>query len=403
MQQQIDIRNNLLKEKFSNSNILTNEEKLRKEIELKIKNLTEKPSLLEKTINAQELNKLNDLNLVLNFNGMYHVMDHHNSAVTRIRFANNQKALFACSSTDSNLSVCQLLPQPATVIYTLKGHTSSVSDFDWSNENDLIVSCSFDCTVRLWCTKTSHCLRVITTDSPITVCLFQVMNNNMIIIGNLKGYLHVLNASTGQLISAGSVRVNTNTRIQCMTLDNDGKIVYVGDSKGFITSFAFDLTTGCLTRLTKCIVKKDASITSLSIKNYVYNNNAKGKFILVNNSNNELMIFRIDSEMKLRLKYTLQIKHQNKNLLIKSSFCPLASSSDNARLVSGSEDGQVYFYSNLDFFNTEDKKPDSAKLVKLQGHSAAILDVCFSYDESFLASSDINGTVIIWKKECSQS
>lgn len=179
--------------------------------------------------------------------------------------------------------------------------------------------------------------------------------------------------------------------------------MYCGDSKGFITSFSFDLTTGCLTRLTKCICKKDASITSLSIKNYVYNNDAKGKFILVNNGINELMIFRIDAEMKLRLKYTLVIRHQNKSLFIKSTFCPLASSSDNARLVSGSEDGQVYVYSNLDFFNTEDKRPDSAKLTKLQGHSSPILDVCFSNDESFLASSDSDGVVIIWKKECSQS
>ena len=145
-------------------------------------------------------------------------------------------------------------------------------------------------------------------------------------------------------------------------------------------------------------------MTSLSIKTYVYNNEAKGKFILINTGLNQLMIFRIDAEMKLRLKYSLVIKHQNKSLFIKSIFCPLASKSDNARLVSGSEDGQVFFYSNLDFFSqTEDKPMDSAKLIKLQGHSGPVLDVCFSYDESFLASSDSNGAVIIWKKECSSS
>lgn len=130
----------------------------------------------------------------------------------------------------------------------------------------------------------------------------------------------------------------------------------------------------------------------------MYNNEAKGKFILVNPGLNQLMIFRIDAEMKLRLKYTLMIKHQDKSLFIKSVFCPLASKSDNARLVTGSEDGQVFFYSNLDFFSqTEDKPLDSAKLIKLQGHSGPVLDVCFSYDESFLASSDTNGWVIIWK------
>lgn len=89
---------------------------MRKEIELKIKNLIKKPSLLEKTINGQELNKLDNLNLInYDFNGMYHIFDHHKAAVTRIRFANNQKALFACASSDATLSVCQLLPLPPTV------------------------------------------------------------------------------------------------------------------------------------------------------------------------------------------------------------------------------------------------------------------------------------------------
>ena len=102
---------------ISSSPSLSVNRKLRKEIELKIKHLSEKPNLLEKTINGQELSKLNDLNLInYEWNGMYHVFDHHKGAVTRIRFANHQKALFACSSTDGDLTVCQLLPLPATVI-----------------------------------------------------------------------------------------------------------------------------------------------------------------------------------------------------------------------------------------------------------------------------------------------
>lgn len=48
--------------------------------------------------------------------------------------------------------------------------------------------------------------------------------------------------------------------------------------------------------------------------------------------------------------------------------------------VSGSEDMAVYF------FNVERK--DHQCLNKLMGHSAAVLDVCWNYDESQLASCD---------------
>ena len=60
-------------------------------------------------------------------------------------------------------------------------------------------------------------------------------------------------------------------------------------------------------------------------------------------------------------------------------------------VVSGSEDSTVYFF---------DVQRDTKPCVnKLQGHSGAVLDVCFNYDESMLASCDSYGTVIVWKRE----
>lgn len=60
-----------------------------------------------------------------------------------------------------------------------------------------------------------------------------------------------------------------------------------------------------------------------------------------------------------------------------------------ACVVTGGEDGSVYFFD-----------VESGVLVnKLQGHSSAVLCVCWTYDESMLASCDTEGTVIVWKRE----
>lgn len=59
--------------------------------------------------------------------------------------------------------------------------------------------------------------------------------------------------------------------------------------------------------------------------------------------------------------------------------------------VTGSEDMCVYFF--------DVERATKAIVNKLQGHSAAVLDVSFNCDESLLASSDAKGMVIVWKRE----
>ena len=47
--------------------------------------------------------------------------------MTSVKFANDDKTRVACSSIDGSLSVCQVIPPPATVICMLKGHKDGVS------------------------------------------------------------------------------------------------------------------------------------------------------------------------------------------------------------------------------------------------------------------------------------
>lgn len=61
------------------------------------------------------------------FTGVYHIFDQHSGAVTAVKFANDDKSRLACCSMDGTVSVCQLIPAPATVICVLKGHSSGVT------------------------------------------------------------------------------------------------------------------------------------------------------------------------------------------------------------------------------------------------------------------------------------
>ena len=47
--------------------------------------------------------------------------------VTRVRFAHDDKSRMACSSLDGQLSICQVIPSPATVIASLQGHKAGVT------------------------------------------------------------------------------------------------------------------------------------------------------------------------------------------------------------------------------------------------------------------------------------
>ncbi|XP_074647923.1 WD repeat-containing protein 13-like [Tubulanus polymorphus] len=323
------------------------------------------------------------------FAGMHHIFDQHRKAVTRVQFANDDKSRIACCSLDGLLSIFQVLPPPATVICTLNGHVNGVTDFCWSLSNDLILSTSLDCTARLWNVARGDCLRVFQdpNDSEVLSCLFQPINNNLVITGNAKHQVSVMNVSTGKVVKNGTSKVLG--RVLTLAFDSTGGILWSGDDRGFIFSFVFDVQMGKITKAKRISVCEGHSITSISSRTWV-SREARDPSLLVNAGVNALLLFRVTTkDGSLELKRRIVTRQQSAQ--IRSSFCPLMSFRQGACVVTGSEDMCVYF-----FDIERDQKPC---LNKLQGHSASVLDVCFNYDESLLASCDAHGTVIVWKRE----
>ncbi|XP_072044638.1 WD repeat-containing protein 13-like [Amphiura filiformis] len=323
------------------------------------------------------------------FAGMHHIFDQHNKAVTAVRFANEDKSRVACSSMDGTLSICQVLPSPATVVAVLKGHSHGVTDFCWSTSNDLILSCSLDGTAMLWYVSSGKCVRTVkdTDNAALRVCRFQPINNNMIVTGNSKGHVQVLNVSTGKAAKGGQGKLAG--QVCSLAFDDGGSVLWAGDDRGAIMSFLFDVATGKLTKGKRTVICEGSPVTCISYRSWI-NREARDPSLLINCAVNSLCLHRITSrDGGLRLRKTFSIKHKIHS--IKSTFCPLMSFREGACVITGSEDMNVYFF--------DIERSSKPCVNKLQGHSAPVLAVCFNYDESLLASSDADGLVIIWKRE----
>lgn len=306
-----------------------------------------------------------------------------------MKFAHNNNSLLCSASSDGTLSVVQLTPSPPTILFILRGHTQSVCSFEWSRSNDLIVSCSMDSTLRLWSAKNGNCLRVFHDQdgARLLVCAFHPKNNNMIVSGNDQGKLNIINLSTGRSVLQHSVYNHQIASLSSLCFQSAADdLFFVGDSKGVISTFAFNIETCVLKCLHQVIIVSGCPITSLSTLCHNDQN-----YILANCACNAIVLLQC---LKDRIEFIkgFPVKHTNSSLPVKSSFCPSAIHNNRkVCIVTGSEDTNIYFY----IFD-DDKKTKCVN--KLQGHSFPVLGVCFNHEESLLASGDLNGNIIIWKR-----
>jgi len=327
------------------------------------------------------------------FRGMHHIFDEHaGSTATTVKFANNEKNMFAYSSMSGSLFVCEITPVPK-VLHRLDKHDGGVSDFSWSLSNDLIVSVGHDSCLKLWQVNNGKVLRVIQSNKlgmvkcPLYCCLFQPLNNNMALCGNSCGQITVANISTGKLVKGGSARVSG--AVLSMSFDSSGRILWAGTDNGYVISFTFDFLTGRITKQYEMCIDKLKMVSSIKSRSWV-SREARDPSLLINTSNNKLQLFKVtDGKGMLKLRRRFDVRHSKR--IIKSVFCPIMSFRKGACVVSGGED------SNITFFDVM-HKGENCVVNTLQGHSSPVVDVCFNCDESFLVSCDTQGSVFVWKR-----
>jgi len=191
------------------------------------------------------------------------------------------------------------------------------------------------------------------------------------------------NLSTGKGIANAITQIGGP--VTSMTFDSQGQYLFAGNDRGEVFTLECSKSTGLIQRLHKLSVSKRA-ISSLSYSSW-YTREKRDPSLLVSCKENVVKLYGIE-ETKFVLKNTFFV--QNRFSDVRSCFCPLMSFLKGACIVSGSEDCGVMI------FNVMNKQ--KPLINKLQGHSAPVLSICWAYDESLLASSAADGTVIVWKR-----
>ncbi|VVC37545.1 Hypothetical protein CINCED_3A002077 [Cinara cedri] len=329
------------------------------------------------------------------FTNVHHIYDQHSEAVTMLKFANNNKSKLCCASNDGTLSICDVLTSPPSVKAILRCHTGPVTGFDWSTSDELIASCSTDATICFWDSKQYCCLRCVNDlfYSSVLACIFNPINNNILITGNKAGYVCVLNVSTGMYPKNGQVKIGGE--ILSLAVNNSGQIIWVGNDKGDIVSLKLNNSDNSyLTKCHRVITSPNrGAITCLSWKTWI-SRKARDPMLLANCGNNRLYLYKVseNDDSSLTLKKQFIIPHTHGKNVLRSAFCPIMSFRQGACVVTTSEDSCIYFI-DID-------KESNYFINKLQGHACLTLGVSFNYNETILATSDVQGIIIIWSQQC---
>jgi len=314
------------------------------------------------------------------FSGMGNIFYEHTAAVTRIKFANSNKDLLAFCSLDATITVVSALN--GKVISKLTGHSKGVTDIDWSISNDFIISTSLDKTVRQWNAANGALKHTITEEAELNCCSFHPITGSLYAVGTARGEIKIYNLNTGKLNCKGKIE----NSVKAICFETHGNFLYAGDTKGYVHSFEYKEKKNKLKRTTKTAISIGHPVSSVTYGDWY--KRQRTPLLLVNCQDSTISLCRIleTGALTLRRKYAIINTQYN----VRGSFCPLICLRDGACIVTGSEDKIVYI-----FDVTRDTKPC---VNKLQGHSAAVLDVAWNYDESLLASCDSDGYVILWKR-----
>jgi WD40 repeat protein len=276
-------------------------------------------------------------------------------------------------------------------LMSFQGHTGSISAVTFLKEKDLLISGSFDCSIKIWSINTGECLATLNSHSkPITDLL--ALSNNYFISSSLDNSIILWNSDSNSKLKSYMPVVKNSV------CPNVSSIILINNNE-----FACGFNYGHLCLINICNL-------DIKISNHVHKDRIN-KIKLISNS--RLLTCSNDKEIKIIDSKTLNVINTLNHHLNSVNCLELAV---NNYFLSGSFDGTIKIWSLSDNQNNAECiltipmgiKISDIKLIDLNKLAIATFNntknlVIYDYAKN-LVSNELNGhSSCVFKLEYSQS
>ncbi|KAK4766097.1 hypothetical protein SAY87_007739 [Trapa incisa] len=240
----------------------------------------------------------------------------HSRAVSCVKFSNDG-TLLASASLDKSLIIWS--SASLSLLHRLIGHSEGINDLAWS-ESHYICSASDDYTLRIWSARPPFdCLKTLKGHTDVVFCVNFNPQSNLIVSGSFDETIRIWEVKTGRCLNV--IRAHSMP-VTSVHFNRDGSLIVSGSHDG--SCKIWETKNGALL---KTLI--DDKMPAVSFAKFSPN----GKFILVATLNNTLKLWNYSTGKFLKI-YT---GHQNTTYCIMATF----SVTNGKYIVSGSEDHSV--------------------------------------------------------------
>ncbi|CAM6099990.1 unnamed protein product [Calypogeia fissa] len=293
------------------------------------------------------------------------VLEEHDNEVWFLQFSHDGKYL-ASASKDCTAIIWEVVRDDFIKLkYILKGHLKPVSFVAWSPDDTKLLTCGNEEVVKLWDVQTGECKHTFDKRNSFFSSCAWFPDGRRFVSGGTDKCIYIWDLEGKELDAWKGSRM---PRISDIAITRDGShLVSICGEK--------DIRIYNLELKVDRVIEEEKSITSLSVSR-------DGRYLLVNLVSQEIHLWDIteDDNTSKPFKYK---GHRQGRYVIRSCF----GGSDQAFILSGSEDSQVYLW----------HRGNGELLEVLPGHSGTVNCVSWNPVNPYMfASASDDHTIRIW-------